>query len=106
MAPFAAALVVIVAVAVLGLGQLGAAAVRRARVDAVADVSALAAAQYGTDAAAAVASASGASVVRNETRADGSVLVEVRQFGVTSSAAAAARGETISGDPDPGVPRR
>jgi hypothetical protein len=104
--PLVAALVMVVAVAALGIVAVGSAELRRARVDAVADVTALAAVHDRSTGAAAVAAGNGAALLRHEVRGDGSVQVDVRLHGATASAAAAAQGEAIPGDPDPGPGRR
>src|SRR4051794_33899719 len=59
-APLVAVFVAILAVALIGLSHLGAASVRRARADAIADVTALAAVHHGATGAASVAAAGGA----------------------------------------------
>ena len=103
--------VVVCAVALLGLTRVGDAAVRRARVDAIADLSALAAVVGGRTAAEDVATASGAAVSGFEQLDDLSIEVEVGFEGITGRAGAAARGEVLSGtevgsDPDPLTGRR
>lgn len=90
-----AALLVVVAAACLtvplaaGTARLGEAAHRRARVDAVADLAALAAVTGGTDAAAGLADDNGGRLVAATTAADGATVVEVELLGVRSRAAAA-----------------
>jgi hypothetical protein len=84
-----AALLAVTALLALGLGRLGAAAVDRARVDAVADLVALAAVTGDADGARRVANAAGASVVSLADGPAGRRTVTVRLRGSTSVAAAA-----------------
>lgn len=84
-----AALLTVTALLVLGLGRLGAAAVDRARVDAVADLVALSAVTGDEAGAAGVAAANGASVVSIEGNSEGRRAVTV-QIGSSISVAAAA----------------
>jgi precorrin-3B methylase len=90
----------------LGLSRLGAAAVGRARADAVADMVALAGVTAGPEGAARVASASGARLVEHHEQADGSVRVSVQLGSTGASAAAAPVGAPLTGDPDPQTGRR
>jgi len=83
-----AALLGVTVLLVLGLGRLVAAAVDRARTDAVADLTALAAVTGGEDGAARVASVAGAEVVRLTVGTTGAATVVVRLGASTASAAA------------------
>lgn len=103
---FAVLVLVVGALTATGLARLGAAELQRARAEALADVTALAAVQAGTEGASAVARANDATLRRAEVRADASVEVEIVRRGAVASATAAPRGEVMSGDPDPGVGRR
>jgi hypothetical protein len=106
-------LVVLVAVlAVAGVARVGDASLRRARADAVADVTALAAVRGGRDAAVRVATASGAQLQSFRADADGTVTVRVERAGASAAAAAAPLGDLLvlgagsHGDPEPGTGRR
>lgn len=83
-----AALLGVTVLLVLGLGRLSAAAVDRARTDAVADLTALAAATGGQAGAERVASAAGGEVVRLTLGTTGAATVVVRLGASTASAAA------------------
>jgi hypothetical protein len=84
-----AALLAVTALLALGLGRLGAAAVDRARADAVADLVALAAVTADEEGARRVAAASAATVVHLEGQPAGRRTVTVR-IGRTTAVAAAA----------------
>ena len=83
-----AALLGVTVLLVLGLGRLSAAAVDRARTDAVADLTALAAVTGGQAGAERVASAAGGEVVRLTLGTTGAATVVVRLGASTASAAA------------------
>ncbi|MHB1139767.1 MAG: hypothetical protein ACYC2O_12485 [Microthrixaceae bacterium] len=88
---------VVVAVAATGVVRVGDAALRRARVEAVADLTALAAVEGGPEAASAVATASGAHVVSVVAEPAGRVTIVVERAGVTARAAAAPLGDPVGG---------
>lgn len=88
--PVVAIAIVLAALLTLALGQLGAASVRQGRAQAVADVTALAAASSGSDAGRSVATANGATVRSITTDAE-EVRVIVAIDGVEAGAAAKAR---------------
>lgn len=93
----ALAVLVVVAAMTAGLARVGEAAVTRARADAVADVTALAAVSGGEPVAARVADSSGAVLVEHRVRRDGSVVVVVRSGAVEAVAAAVASVGTGTG---------
>jgi hypothetical protein len=96
----------VVAVCLLGLARVGTAAVQRARADAVADLTALAAVSAGATGAARVATASGAELVEHHPQPDGSVRVAIQLGAARASAAAAPIGDPLTSDPDPETGRR
>lgn len=88
--PLMAALLAVVAVAALGLGRLGGAAIAAERAQSVADAAALAAAMDGPGAGRAVARANGATLLRQA--GDGATtVVSVERAGARASAAAELR---------------
>jgi len=99
-------LVAVGAMCVLGLSRLGGAVTLRARADAVADLTALAAVQAGREGAAEVARSSGAELREYQDRSDGAVSATVQLGAVRARAAAAPIGEPIASDPDPETGRR
>jgi hypothetical protein len=106
------ALVAIVGVALVGIARMGDAALRRARADALADVSALAAVQGGRSAAERVATAGDGSLIEYRDEPEGAVELSVELAGARAAAAAAPLGAPLSpsgdvpGDPDPATGRR
>ena len=106
------AVLAIVGVTLLGVARIGDATLRRARADALADVSALAAVQGGRGAAERVAAAGEGTVVEYRDEAEGAVELSVELAGARAAAAAAPLGAPLSpgaaasGDPDPATGRR
>jgi hypothetical protein len=106
------AVLVIVGVTLVGLARIGDATLRRARADALADVSALAAVHGGRSAAERVAAAGEGSLVGYRDGVEGAVQVTVELAGARAGAAAAPLGTPLSstgaapGDPDPATGRR
>jgi len=88
--PLMVAVLGVVALAALGLGRLGTAAIAAERAQSVADVTALAAAMDGPGAGRAVARANGAAVVGHAAEA-GTTVVTVERAGARASAAAQLR---------------
>jgi len=84
-----AALLAVTALLVLGLGRVGGAAVAQARVDAVADLVALAAVTGDAEGAQRVAAADGAVLVTVDGGPSGRWTVALQIAGATSTAAAA-----------------
>ncbi len=82
------AVVVSSAVLAAGVARVGDAAVRAARVDALADVGALAAVAGGSPAASAVVTAGGGRLVRHDDTTGGRQVVTVELEGASGSAAA------------------
>jgi len=104
--PIMASVLVVILVSTLGLARLGDAAVRRARVDSVADVVALAAVHDGRGGAERVASAAGGSVLEHRQAPDGSVQVLVGLGALSAAAAAAPLGAELDSGPEPTTGRR
>lgn len=92
-APFVAVLVVLTALGATAVAQLGGVAAGRARVEAHADVAALAAVGDGPDAASAALAYSGARLVDSTTHPDGARTVVVELDGLRARATAAPGGE-------------
>lgn len=96
--PLMIAFVVVAALGVTAVAQLGDAAVRRARVEAHADVAALAVVTAGTERASSALARSGAQLADVVSHPDGARTVVVELAGVRSSATAAPRGEPFGHD--------